>query len=329
MGYNFKGFLDKLCVNDKILLINFLKQKYAKNFKLALALGGGGSKTFPQVEIMCQLEQIGIKPDILSGTSQGAANALRYVIDGCSAEKLKEWVLKSAREDWYSVSFAMGKYRGVITNENLGNNLAKGTIYEDKKVSDLPVKVYVTWTNAQTLETYLANDELICDAVKGSTRVPKIMPPLNVRGQNYVDGGTAKNVPFDVFKDGEADFVLAIDVIPHLPTTPFAFANIWNKHSFKINRKRKELLKSKYDLYWDVDTANTQYNFSTTAKKKCFREGKEFFEQHLKELVDLLTEKMVDFLPTETAVIALTEFKEKTLDALKFDSLQTEADLVE
>ena len=67
--------------------------------KVALVLSGGGAKGFAHIGVIKELEKIGIKPDIITGTSMGSIVGALYSM-GYSVEEMEEIAIHS---DWGNV----------------------------------------------------------------------------------------------------------------------------------------------------------------------------------------------------------------------------------
>ncbi|MDL2281937.1 patatin-like phospholipase family protein, partial [Parabacteroides sp. OttesenSCG-928-G06] len=65
-----------------------MTNKKQKPYKIGLALSGGGAKGFAHVGVFRLLEECGIKPDIISGTSAGALAGCLFA-DGYSSDEIR------------------------------------------------------------------------------------------------------------------------------------------------------------------------------------------------------------------------------------------------
>ena len=174
--------------------------------KIALVLGGGGTRGFAHIGVIKYLEAQGIVPDIIVGTSAGAVvgSLYAYGYNGFELQNLAIQMEEQSVIDWGWPD------RGIFKGEALQkfiNNAVKQTPIEKLKrpfaavatdLSDGEIMVFRTGNTGQ--------------AVRASSAVPGIFQPVSISGHNYVDGGLVRPVPVSVALTLGADFVIAVDI---------------------------------------------------------------------------------------------------------------------
>lgn len=189
--------VNKLCMHDKTL----------KKPTIGLALGGGAARGWAHIGVIQALDDIGVRPDIVSGTSIGA-----LVGAACSAGKiaeLEQWVLKLTRKD--VISFMDLTFNGgMLKGERLMDFFRLHFI--DSSIEDLNLPFGAVSTNLHTgAEVWLRRGSTL-DAVRASIALPGLFSPVWHDGQLLVDGCLVNPVPVSLARAMGADIVIAVDL---------------------------------------------------------------------------------------------------------------------
>jgi NTE family protein len=174
--------------------------------KIALVLGGGGTRGFAHVGVIKALEAQGIVPDIIVGTSVGSAIGALYAA-GYTGFQLQEMSIPMKEErviDWSWPN------RGLFTGKPLQN-------FINQAVTQLPLeKLRRTFA---VVATDLASGEKTVFrtgntglAVSASCAVPGIFQPVVINGRSYVDGGLVRPIAASEARALGADFVIAVNI---------------------------------------------------------------------------------------------------------------------
>lgn len=174
---------------------------------IGLALGGGAARGWAHIGVIQALEDLGVRPDIVAGTSIGA-----LVGAACAAGKnaeLTEWVLKLTRKD--VVSFMDLTFNGgMLKGERLMDFFRQHFI--DGPIEDLDVPFGAVSTNLHTgAEVWLRRGSTL-DAVRASIALPGLFSPVWHDGQLLVDGCLVNPVPVSLTRAMGADIVIAVDL---------------------------------------------------------------------------------------------------------------------
>jgi NTE family protein len=176
--------------------------------KLGLALGGGAARGFAHIGVIQVLEENGIKPDMVVGTSAGSVVAAFYA-SGKSGVQL-QWLADSMDEsqltDW-TVPFMS---RGMLRGEALGRYI--NTQLNGAKIEDLKIPLGIVATDLQTGDGILFRRGDIATAVRASSAVPSVFEPVRIGNKDYVDGGLVSPVPVRYVRQMGADIVIAVDI---------------------------------------------------------------------------------------------------------------------
>ena len=176
--------------------------------KLGLALGGGAARGFAHIGVIQVLEENGIKPDMVVGTSAGSVVAAFYASGKTGAQL--QWLADSMDEsqltDW-TVPFMS---RGMLRGEALGRYI--NTQLNGAKIEDLKIPLGIVATDLQSGDGILFRRGDIATAVRASSAVPSVFEPVRIGNKDYVDGGLVSPVPVRYVRQMGADIVIAVDI---------------------------------------------------------------------------------------------------------------------
>lgn len=179
-----------------------------KPLKLGLALGGGAARGFAHVGVIQVLEENGIRPSLVVGTSAGSMVAAFYASgrNGAQLQRLAETMEEAALTDW-NLPLAS---RGMIKGEGLARYVTSVT--GQKRIEDLSLPLGIVATDLHSGQGVLFQRGDIATAVRASSAVPAMFDPVRIGGRDYVDGGLVSPVPVRYARQMGADVVLAVDI---------------------------------------------------------------------------------------------------------------------
>jgi NTE family protein len=176
--------------------------------RLGLALGGGAARGFAHVGVIQVLEEAGIKPQLIVGTSAGSVVAAFYA-SGKSApqlQRISEAMDENMLTDWTVPLISRGVMRGDALTKYIDQQL---TI---KKIEDMKIPLGVVATDLHSGQAILFQRGDVALAVRASSSVPAVFPPVKIADREYVDGGLVSPVPVRFARQMGADVVLAVDI---------------------------------------------------------------------------------------------------------------------
>lgn len=182
-----------------------------KKYKLGLALSGGGAKGFAHLGVFKLLEECGLKPDIIAGTSVGSLMGTLFA-DGYSADELK--LLFTGREFSDFAKIQIPK-TGLFDSSRFRNFLKRNlraTTFEELKT---PMVVVATDLDHGVSHEFRTGP--IVKPVTASCSIPIIFSPVVIDGVHYVDGGLFRNFPVSVIRE-ECERVIGVNVSPLMPS---------------------------------------------------------------------------------------------------------------
>jgi NTE family protein len=174
--------------------------------RVALALGGGAARGFAHIGVIEVLEENGIRPDIVTGTSAGSLVAALYAA-GRTGKELEAIAInmdESALTDW---SFPG---RGLIRGEALAHYIREAT--GNKPLEQMKIPLGIVATDLDTGRPIVFRRGDVGTAVRASSAVPAVFQPVRIGTHEYVDGGLASPVPVRAARDMGADVIIAVDI---------------------------------------------------------------------------------------------------------------------
>ncbi len=174
--------------------------------RIGLALGGGAARGFAHIGVIQVLEDAGIKPDLVVGTSAGSLIAALYA-SGRSGQELAATALtmdEGAVTDWAFPS------RGLIRGEALARYVREQTGGRTIEQMKMPLGIVATDLDSGAGVLFQRGDTGI--AVRASSAVPAVFQPVKIGEREYVDGGLVSPVPVRYARQMGAEMVIAIDI---------------------------------------------------------------------------------------------------------------------
>lgn len=178
----------------------------SENPTVALVLGGGGLRGYAHIGVLRALEEAGIRPDIVVGTSAGALVGAIYA-SGATPVQIEQ----AAREldvagliDWTLDS------RGLMRGEHIAQWVETAT--HGRSIESFPIRFGAVATDLRSGEAVLLDAGRPGDAVRASAAVPGTTVPIPYRGGHLIDGGVSSLVPVRFARALGADLIIAVDI---------------------------------------------------------------------------------------------------------------------
>lgn len=174
--------------------------------RIGLALGGGAARGFAHIGVIQVLEENGLRPDLVVGTSAGSLVAALYASGKTPAElaRLAEAMDESAITDWAFPG------RGLIRGEALARFVREHTGGRAIEQMKLPLGIVATDLDSGQPILFQRGDPGV--AVRASSAVPAVFQPVRIGTREYVDGGLVAPVPVRFARQMGAELVIAVDI---------------------------------------------------------------------------------------------------------------------
>lgn len=204
-----------------------LLKKNTEKPVVALVLGSGGARGYAHIGVLEALEQQGVKPDFIVGTSAGSIVGALYA-SGKTAEQLHQIALDLRVNDVRD--FKVGK-QGFFDGKKVEEYINK--LVDGQSLESLKIPMYVVATQLKSGEKVIFNQGNTGLAVRASVTIPSMFAPTLIAGKEYVDGGLVSPVPVNIARDLGADVVIAVDILAQPKYTETT--NMWGLFNQNIN----------------------------------------------------------------------------------------------
>ena len=160
-----------------------------KIYKTGLVLSGGGARGFAHLGVLRALNENGIFPEVISGTSAGAIVGSLYA-DGYSPEEILKIINLNSRLRYFSPSVPRGGLLQISGIEKILRETLRA-----KTFGELKIPLFVSATDINNGKAvYFSEGELILPII-ASASIPVLFKPVVIDNIQYVDGGVLDNLP--------------------------------------------------------------------------------------------------------------------------------------
>lgn len=213
----------------------------------ALVLSGGGVLGALQAGILRALFRTPYRPDLIVGTSAGALNGafLSFQPDAKGADELVT-IWSSLRDkslfmfNPLRIAYQMFTQKLCLFNSDLLKELVEQYAPADD-FGATKIPLYITTTNLSKGRKEVFHEGPISRAVLASTALPGFFCPVEIDGDQYVDGGVLANLDLETALDLGATEILAIDLSRCIDgQRPDSMVSLWMQTLDVIQRERVE-----------------------------------------------------------------------------------------
>ena len=207
--------------------------------RTALVLSGGGAKGLAHIGVLSVLDSLGVRPDLIVGTSMGAIVGALYA-SGYSARQIdslarslpiSEVVSRfrpPAPHPWdqrlpilfmvrgqHGFAFQTGVVDETQPNARLNSAMLRGNLLARGRFDRLPIPFLAVATDLRDRRTVVMAEGDLARAVRASSAIPLVFPPVVVGDSILVDGGLSANIPVAEARAAGAERVIVSDVTEH------------------------------------------------------------------------------------------------------------------
>ncbi len=209
-----------------------------KRPKIGLVLSGGGAKGFAHIGVLKVLEEVGLQPDYITGTSMGGILGGFYAL-GFSADSiakvvaLQDWELlmndKIKRSDLafqdkenderYVLTLPIRKKgvdlpSGIVSGQRVTSFFAEycAGFHDSVNFKNFPIPFSCIAADIETGNYYVMEKGYLPEALRATMSIPSVFKPVTFDGRLLVDGGLVNNFPVAEVKKMGADIVIGVDV---------------------------------------------------------------------------------------------------------------------
>lgn len=191
--------------------------------RIGLALGGGAARGWAHIGVLRALDEAGLHPDIIAGTSIGA------VVGGCyiagALDNLEAFARGLTRRRVFSLLDLKIAGSGLIGGNRLTRLLHEAL--EGRRLEEFDRRFVCIATELNTGHEIWLSKGSVVDAMRASYALPGIFEPVCIGGRWLVDGALVNPIPVSVCRALGADVVIAVN----LSTDVFGRGTVVQDHS--------------------------------------------------------------------------------------------------
>lgn len=176
--------------------------------RVGLALGGGAARGFAHVGVIQVLEEAGIRPVLVVGTSAGSLVAALYASgkSGAQLQQVADTMEEAAFADWTLPIFSRGMLRGEAFARYVSFQV------NARPIESMPMALGIVATDLNSGQGVLFQRGDTATAVRASSSVPALFQPVRIGAREYVDGGLVSPVPVRYARQMGAELIIAVDI---------------------------------------------------------------------------------------------------------------------
>mgnify|MGYP000980376709 FL=1 len=158
--------------------------------KIGLAIGSGVARGWGHIGVLKALHNLGIKPDVVAGTSVGALVGAAYLIS--RLDVLEEWTRDLTKMRIVRLLDFKMRSGGLVGGQKLVNEMLEH--FGDIRIEELPIPFVAVTTDLLTgHEVWLRKGSLV-EAIRASFSIPGIFKPMQIDGRWLVDGALTNQI---------------------------------------------------------------------------------------------------------------------------------------
>ena len=238
---------------------NFTNLKSKVDSKsIGIAFGAGGARGIAHLLMIEALDELGVKPSIISGSSIGAVVGAFYAA-GFSAKEMKgilnqlinpksdsvfDFLLKSDIVKMFTMFDPQFIRSGFIKGEKFQNYMKSHL--QVSRFEELKIPLKIVATDYWKKEAVVFEKGDLIQPIKASYSLPGLFTPVKIKNRILIDGGAVNPLPFDLIMD-KCDITIAIDVTAFKAQNeseiPPTFDSVFTTYQTMQNSIIKERLK--------------------------------------------------------------------------------------
>lgn len=173
---------------------------------LGLALSGGTAKSMAHIGVLKALEEAGLRPDYLAGTSGGAIVAALYAA-GIGVERLAR-IGSGVR--WKHLARPAFPRLGLLNNEGVASFIEEHL--GGKRFEDLDIPLRIVATDLLSGNRVVLDSGSVGRAAMASSSIPNVFQPVPWNGTLLVDGGLVEYLPVETVLEFRPDVAAAVNL---------------------------------------------------------------------------------------------------------------------
>ena len=172
--------------------------------RFGLALSGGTAKSIAHIGVLRALEEAGLRPDLLVGTSGGSLIGVVYA-SGAGIDRMVEMATEI---NWRHLARVRIPRLGLFSNKGVAEFVRDAV--GDLEFEDLVIPTHVVTTDLLSGEKVVFSEGPVAPAVQASCSIPQIFSPVEIDGGLYADGGFVEYLPVQTLRERGAEVAIGV-----------------------------------------------------------------------------------------------------------------------
>jgi NTE family protein len=263
---------------------------------LVVALGGGGIRGIAHLAILKALRREGIPIRALAGSSAGALASAMYAFDLPLDPHLVVQTLYDPEVERLVQAGTLRQMARLVTflrkphlSEGAGLRGGYARLFGEQRLEESPIPLALVAADLRTGEAVALREGLVSEALKASSAIPSVFPPVAWDGRILVDGDVAEKVPVTVARSLAPGPVLAVDISnPYPPVEPKTALEAALQAGEASRRRLLQLALDKADLVIRLEPPQAIETFDTSQAEYIYQLGQQRIEAALPAIRELL-----------------------------------------
>lgn len=252
--------------------------------KTGVSLSGGAALGYAHLGFLQAMDEAGIRPDCICGTSMGAIMGMFYAA-GYKPQEIKEIAKKEHMDRIYGLSRFSLKHKGGLLNTRHIEKILRKYIPHNN-FDSLPIRFYCCTSDMNHLKAiYKGSGDSLISYVVASAAVPGIFAPIQIDGAYCMDGGIHDNLPALPLIAEQCEVRIASLLLTEQASDNKKLKNLW-MHAYSYSGyatglaqldKFTDIVRIDPGGYWLTDFRKIEELYDIG-----YRTGKAYFESHRK-----------------------------------------------
>ena len=256
------------------------ERKENVKYRLGLALSGGGARGFAHPGALKAIEDFGLRPEIICGTSSGALAGVLYA-DGYTPEEIIRLFVGKELREFIDIQVPLAAIFGMTGFRRFLKKNLRAKTFEELRI---PVRIVAA--NLDEGKSAVFDRGPLVDALMASCSIPIVFNPVVINGVNYVDGGVLQNFPVSPIRSVCAK-IIGVNVSPLVPKKYTRTIMHIAERSFHYMSRTNTLLdRTLCDVLVEITDLVYFKTFDLVKSEKIFKIGYDASRQALLESID-------------------------------------------
>ena len=257
-----------------------------KGLKIGIALCGGGARGIAHAGILKALEEVGIAPDFISGTSMGSIVGAYYA-EGLNPEEILD-ILSKPR---FYKAFSFGVPYDGLTDLSYLKKILRDNIKDDT-FEALQKNLFVCVSNLNSGEYEIFGGGKLSTTIMASCAIPLLFKPVKIHESVYADGGLLNNLPVEPLLE-RCDVIIGTNVNPNRPVDKVeGLINIGERCANLLIWENTKPRLNQCDIQLEVEGAFEFGTFDFKNAKQIYETGYTHTKTQIHQIQQVLDKKM-------------------------------------